>query len=249
MSDPFDYQQQNFKKQWEALCRLPLLTRNSPHQIDKTWLRRFYHDLPNFRSPLYLGANRLGFYYQWLWKQALLHHPRYQYIMDEIGIYDKKRTLGSVDFVVFDRDERRFEHWEVAVKFYLYQDGEWVGTNKKDKFEKKRSRMITHQLNLLDGKDWRNTKVYVPKITKKRLILQGILFSSTDESPVLPTWANSTALQGHWYHEKNAPNALIPLSKAEWLTASPIKIQQNRKIPYQSIDSDQQRIMIVPNEW
>lgn len=59
-------------------------------------------------------------------------------------------TIGELDFLY--RHQQQWQHLEVAVKFYLGVDiaGQrmWLGPNSKDRLDKKRLRMLSHQLPL-----------------------------------------------------------------------------------------------------
>jgi hypothetical protein len=248
------FQQQNHEQQCQSLVSLPLLTQNVENQINSQWLNDFFTQRQTIKWPLYTGLNRLGFYYQWLWEQMLLHHDRYLCVESEVLIYKKKQTIGAIDFLVYDKKKKQFEHWEVAIKFYLNHQGNWKGTQKHDQLHEKYHRMIHHQLTILDQLQWQQTTTWLPKIQKKRLILQGILFSSTQEENALPNWINSQAIQGIWQHHKNWQASQLNmqrLNKAEWLAPTKkIEMNQNiNKIPCQILDENGIRRMIVPNDW
>ncbi len=248
------FQQQNHEQQSQAISVLPILVQGIDHQITPQWLRAFFTQRQKIKWPLYTGLNRLGFYYQWLWEQMLLNHDRYLCVQSEVLIYNKKQTIGAIDFLVYDKQNTCFEHWEVAIKFYLHHESTWIGTQKHDKLHEKSHHMVHHQLTMLDQLQWQQTKVWLPKIQKKRCILQGILFASTQKEKTLPEWINPQAIQGIWHHQKDWETFNIGmqrLRKSEWLAPQKTNPEDPniKRIPYQLLDEYGIRRMIVPNDW
>ncbi|SDJ93579.1 DUF1853 family protein [Microbulbifer yueqingensis] len=90
---------------------------------------------------------RLGVYFEDLWSFIFRHHPDYQLVARNLPLRCAGRTLGELDFVVRYLPDGVFEHWEIAVKFYLQVRGSyWVGPGLRDRLDTKLARMAEHQL-------------------------------------------------------------------------------------------------------
>lgn len=99
---------------------------------------------------------RLGRYAECLLEYFLTHGPSLRLVAANLPLRSNGKTLGEVDFLVDAPDGRRL-HWELAVKCYLcapVQAGaslaDFVGPNLVDRFDRKRSRLLEHQLRLGD---------------------------------------------------------------------------------------------------
>ncbi|WP_071334687.1 DUF1853 family protein [Burkholderia contaminans] len=99
---------------------------------------------------------RLGRYAECLLEYFLTHGPSLRLVAANLPLRSNGKTLGEVDFLVDAPDGRRL-HWELAVKCYLcapVQAGaslaDFVGPNLVDRFDRKRTRLLEHQLRLGD---------------------------------------------------------------------------------------------------
>ncbi len=148
---------------------------------------------------------RLGHYYEALWQTLLQHHARYQLIAANVPIRDAQRTLGELDLIVWDRHNAQYEHWELAVKFYLGVGADttalsaWFGVNPEDRLQDKWQRLTQHQLPLLQRPE---TQTVLAKqawsVTQQRLVLQGRLFYPLGQAVASPTGVHEQHGQGFW---------------------------------------------------
>ncbi|KVC35659.1 DUF1853 family protein [Burkholderia pseudomultivorans] len=97
---------------------------------------------------------RLGRYAECLLEYFLTHGPSLRLVAANLPLRSNGHTLGEVDFLVDTPDGRRL-HWELAVKCYLCAPvhagaslADFVGPNLVDRLDRKRSRLIDHQLRL-----------------------------------------------------------------------------------------------------
>ncbi|WP_179405263.1 DUF1853 family protein [Burkholderia guangdongensis] len=102
---------------------------------------------------------RLGRYAECLLEYFLTHGPVLRLVVANLALRSNGQTLGEVDFLVDAPGGRRL-HWELAVKCYLYASprgadpvgpaslADFVGPNLVDRFDRKRARLIDHQLRL-----------------------------------------------------------------------------------------------------
>ena len=250
------------KKNLQALFTLPVLTQHIPYQVTDSWIKAFKYTVSLPKDlPTYTGSNRLGFYYQWLWKQSLQHNHQYTLIAEEIQIQQDKQTIGAIDFLIYNNRTHQLEHWEVAIKYYLEYGGLWVGSQIHDELTKKTNRMIQHQLQLTATQTYQNNyERQWGKIEKRRLILQGMIFrsqTSSNHDKKLLSPLNPRVPKGQWIHAKEIRNKkLKPLTKLEWLnpplfseipttTLTPTDIIKS----VQAVDLKENRWFILPNNW
>lgn len=180
---------------------------------------------------------RLGHYFEsllayWLaWPQ----NPLYRLIARNLAVREGKRTLGEMDFLVQERESGEFQHWEVAVKFYLgtapngqYQN--WQGPGLKDRLDIKVDHLLQHQLRLGElpqaQKAFQN--IGLPACLPRPVcFLKGQLFYPMDADPQQwsPHHANPDHLSAWWlpfdeFVKRYSPTAIrwLLLPKEHWLT-------------------------------
>lgn len=99
---------------------------------------------------------RLGRYAECLLEYFLSHGPSLRLVAANLPLRSNGKTLGEVDFLVDEPGGQRL-HWELAVKCYLCAPvhggaslADFVGPNLVDRFDRKRRRLLDHQLRLGD---------------------------------------------------------------------------------------------------
>ena len=137
---------------------------------------------------------------------AIKHSGRYELISANIQIIQNKRTLGELDFLVFDKVESKDLHVELVYKLYLYdqnfQNGKdrWIGPNRRDSFSQKYEKLSCRQFPLLYQKE---TREYLknlnlePEQIEQRLCFKAQLFLPEDNKDELDI--NSECLRGKWF--------------------------------------------------
>lgn len=107
-------------------------------------------------------------------------------------------TVGELDFVFRDA-AGLLQHWETAVKFYLFTDEDprrgsrLIGPNPRDSFEQKLNRLTTHQLPL--------GRSVCPGLAAQAAIVRGFIFYPPNaEVPLsaLPLELSPNHLRGIW---------------------------------------------------
>jgi uncharacterized protein len=252
-----------FRRDISAVLSCPTLTLGVKYQIDNEWLEelRKHASIPSYEA--YNGNQRLGFYYQWLWLKIINAHSNYELIAEEIQLQWDNKTVGAIDFLVKNKKSNELEHWEVAIKFYLEHQGNWIGPNAKDQLDRKINRMSCHQLELSHHNAYRtqyNSIYGQPAV--KRLIMQGRRFNhdaARNHQPSIEI--NPNSLTGKWCFQAEAKVMssngiqLRELIKQHWI--SPPAYEELTAIlntaslvrPTQAISPDNQVWFIVPNEW
>jgi len=125
-------------------------------------------------------------------------HTNYQ-VLHENG-----RTLGAFDFIL-QNNLGGFEHWEVAIKFYLLHGSgqawdQWIGPGRRDRLDKKLLRMMNHQLPLSDTKQGKQAlrSMNIEKIQKKRALIKGMFFRPWKETSQGPRHTFHPDFLGFW---------------------------------------------------
>ena len=131
-------------------CRWPTSAWYQENYKDTlSWFRELDQDCSSLDSLLAQQKDRrLGKYFETLWFYWLSHHPRYDVLAHNLQIIIDGKTLGEIDFILFDKKNKKTLHWEMAVKFYLGIDDtrqmrNWHGPNLRDRLDLK----VNHLLN------------------------------------------------------------------------------------------------------
>ena len=134
--------------------------RTSRRDATLAWLHQL--DAENVTLVENSATLRLGIYVERLLESYLINGYRakihsYEIICSNLTIYENKRSIGELDFVLFDHSTNRFIHLELACKFYLLshsslrsdkQWNAWVGPNDQDRMDLKFHRMRDQQIPL-----------------------------------------------------------------------------------------------------
>jgi len=173
----------------------------------------------------YQGNRRLGFVYQHLCSELFSSTSAYSSIAEEIQLNHNGKTIGSVDFIVKNKKSEQFEHWEVAVKFYLLHQGLWFGPNAHDRLDLKLTHMLEHQLPLSSTEHF--SKLYpMWANASQHLLMQGRLYINPFNSEPTPEECggyklNPTQIAGRWCYQSQVhlvDEPLYVIEKSQWLT-------------------------------
>lgn len=111
---------------------------------DEHLLTKFHHNVSQIQT------HKLGFYVEGLLKAWFWLDPNIKIIFTNKRVYREKKTLGELDFFIYFKEQQRYEHWETAIKFYLYSESEnkFIGPGGKDRLDIKVKKMFDHQMKL-----------------------------------------------------------------------------------------------------
>jgi hypothetical protein len=131
-----------------------MLAQSQQRQQTLAWLTRLDADPRALHVALDARPqSRLGLYAEQLLGFFLQHGPATRLIAANRPVRVDGHTLGECDFL-FEDDGARAWHWELTVKCYLDAGGppgslaRYVGPNLADRFDRKLTRLLTHQLTL-----------------------------------------------------------------------------------------------------
>ncbi|EKS9796749.1 MULTISPECIES: DUF1853 family protein [Burkholderia] len=174
---------------------------------------------------------RLGRYAECLLDYFLTHGPSLRLVAANLPLRSNGKTLGEVDFLVDAPDGQRL-HWELAVKCYLcapVQAGaslaDFVGPNLVDRFDRKRRRLLEHQLRLGDRDGFARLGYGAP--SDAQMFIKGWLFYPHG-APLPPVSAEIAPDHPHgfwlthaqwpaWAAEQGADVAWSVLPRLAWL--------------------------------
>lgn len=157
------------------------------------------------------ASGRLGFYFEALlafWLHDRDYHDfellgrNLQRIEQQNGQTNgQQRTVGEIDFLLFNHTKQQVEHWEVSLKFYLgdapFRPDCWHGLNHNDHLGRK--------LNHLCAAQFSPSHALGLPIGQRRAIIKGRLFWPTSDATIRPAvdlpWLNPAHLRGTWAHD------------------------------------------------
>ena len=154
-------------------------------------------------------SNRLGKYYEFLLEFLFLNYPDIDLIYKGLPLReDHSKTIGEFDFILYDRQDRKIIHLEVAVKFYLKLKIEnltssYIGPSFNDRLDKKMDKLLKQtRLSELPpaesvlGKiiqDWsskQEMEIQFPISLQRLALIQGRLFYPYKENKIFPDSLN-----------------------------------------------------------
>ena len=209
------------------------------------------------------SSQKLGAYFEYLIALWFSIDPIYQVLEQNKIIQGETRTLGELDFLIYDKERKKTIHLEVAVKFYLHgliaRQGkaalwEWFGPSLVDRLDKKYAAMQWRQINLPSRIETTVT------VDENWGLLKGRLYHH--EPYCEPYAISAQSLKGTWYTQSEyceiyqERDALL-LDKLQWLIhekpldemAKKIDLTSPVKEPVMIRRKDETHCFIVPNDW
>lgn len=217
--------------------------------------------------------HQLGRYCEQLLQFFFIKSPYYELLAHNLQLFENRKTLGELDFLIKDVNYNKIIHIELAVKFYialnkgaLIQD--FYGPNANDKLQNK--------LQLLD-RQIKLTEEYAPKFTEfgnpadfeKYILLKGVLFYDNNDQSQCPTTSHNQ-LKGtkliydenleleknaEYYFPKkrewlNLPNSAICFSAEDSILKVGDNLSMEKAIMLYKLKGGRvERIFIVNEQW
>ncbi|MDX1599797.1 MAG: DUF1853 family protein [Marinobacter sp.] len=171
---------------------------------------------------------RLGYYFERLYECLLTELLGWTVLLKNQQIRQEGRTIGELDFVVYNQHDRRVEHHEIAVKYYLgypYANGQnrWYGPNARDRLDLKTDHMLHRQSQLTSRPETvrllNDHDIKGPITT--RIFMPGYLFYSGITRLPPPATVPENHLRGRWMYlselQSDTTRHWVPLNKPHWL--------------------------------
>lgn len=167
----------------------------------------FERDQPN---------GRMGKYFEQLVIEAIKLDPTKELILSNLPILEGKITVGEIDLIIHDLELDEFQHWEIALKFYLQtKEGEaldlMIGPNAKDDLDRKIRKLFEKQLPLSDHLVVQEIcAIHGIERLSKKLFLKGMFFYHGGTTKVFPKDVNPEHQVGWWIHLREMSDFLAP---------------------------------------
>ena len=176
------------------------------------------------------NVRRLGHYFEQLIFFWLQHSARHTILAKNMPLRtDKKNTLGEVDLIVRDTKTELYEHWELAVKYYLAYTTKgkinYIGPNANDYFHLKLQKLKEHQCKILESEEGKKllAELEITDIQTK-LFVKGFLYYHPKQQNI--PWKNIYSNHGlSWWIFLNEAEEFLNEShlftlvyKDEWLS-------------------------------
>jgi len=181
-----DREKKAFSIWFQALCENPFLLESYFNSEDQLILGKYFERL-------------VQFFFE--------NYPRYELLIAGKQFFDRKTTLGELDFVIRDKTKNEVLHLEVAVKYYMgYKSSPkhsmWIGPNGLDTLEKKLTK-FERQLALSISEE-SNIDF---KIDRRIALLKGFFFIHW-RAKVWPHFHINSLENGEWMYEEEMGSAL-----------------------------------------
>lgn len=222
---PHQYQRDRL---WSLFGPALLKTDWSPASLpwlNDTLMKEYWSALAALPEPDY-SSTRLGLMFEQLWQQSL---PLWcERLAANLQITNENRTLGEIDLLLESNGQQW--HAELALKFYLASEQDWIGPNSRDRLYRKLEHTQKQQLQLthqpaarqqLEKLNWHEPEAVA--------LLRGCLFypaADTDTPSSLPGDLNRDHWRGLWCYAHQAEALLAQgawylLAKDQWM--SPVR--------------------------
>ena len=163
---------------------------------------------------LEIKSFKLGFYFEALIRLWIQVSENYTLKAANLQVQNNQQTLGEFDFIIENLEARKFEHWEVSIKFYLCHqpqfelEGCW-GTQLKDVFQGKVSKLKNQQLQLGKSQNGIETlKEIGVNSSESRGLLKGMLFYNEQLGQFENDQLNPFSTKGIWMYHSAWGNVL-----------------------------------------
>jgi hypothetical protein len=187
----------------ESLMHSELLVGDLPQasQLDRAGL-----SLPTHFEALKVDQ-KLGHLYEDALAVILNESLRYDLIARGVQVIDSSgRTLGELDYILWDTSAECYIHLELAVKFYLAvktADGwQYPGPDPRDNWQRKLDRMCSHQFVLTERSETKEhlKQHYAIEAIQVRQLIYGCLFEAVESGvrPLLHESFAANARLGQW---------------------------------------------------
>ena len=175
-------------------------------------------------------SHRLGYYFESLVEYWLAYRYRDGFLEKHIQVQRDKQTLGEFDFLFADPGANQCQHWEVAVKFYLYFENKqhegsashrWYGPLARDRLDKKVRHLVERQALLGHSDEGRQQiERYGFSGVDSRILLKGYLFYPSESDWQAGGNQHAAISPSHlkgWWTRVDALSIPSQSNKSRWL--------------------------------
>ena len=193
-------------ERWSAFLNSQSLFLNSPIEGIELF------DFPSLSSsqarPIDITLRPQGKQMEQLMAEAIERSDRYDLIVHGLQVPDTGRTIGELDFLIFDKEKEKVIHMEMVYKYFIHDAeeggeplGVWIGPGRKDRLTWKLEHLAEHQFPLLHHSLTRpllDQWSIDPSTVSQQLCFLGELYSPHGGRLQLTESINPKALKGEW---------------------------------------------------
>ncbi len=139
---------------------------------------------------------------------AIQHSSRYDILASNLQIIQHKRTLGELDFILFDKEISKPIHVELVYKLYVYdltfpeEPQRWIGPNRRDSFNEKLEKLRSKQFPLIfkpeTGHYLKNLGIDINEL-EQQLCFKAQLYLPAEQEFKGQNIVNPYCISGNWY--------------------------------------------------
>ena len=220
---------------------------------------------------------KLGHLYEQALYSLICTSDKLECVAHNLQIFDEnKKTLGELDYVLFEQQSQSYIHLELAVKFYLAKEinGKWVypGPDARDNWHRKLERMQNHQFILpqsIEAKKLLKNSFDIDHIETQQLIYGCLFFPMNSNKKHYPEGVSRDCRFGKWLFVRQWKDyfddveSVYAIPKALW----PVEIRNNNLHLYDKISTNDliqkgrerctmffintstEPVFIVPDNW
>ncbi len=193
-------------ERWSAFLNSQSLFLDSP--IEGIELFDFTALSSSEARPIDITLRPQGKQMEHLMAEAIERSDRYDLIVHGLQVPDTGRTIGELDFLIFDKEKEKVIHMEMVYKYYIHDTAEgdgpwdaWIGPGRKDRLTWKLQHLAEHQFPLLHHSLTRpllDQWSIDPSKVSQQLCFLGELYSPHGRRLQLTESINPKALKGEW---------------------------------------------------
>lgn len=163
---------------------------------------------------------RMGKYFEQLVQDCLQLDPTRRLILANHTVLEEKITVGEIDLIIEDLEKDEFQHWEIALKYYLQtHEGAshelMIGPNAIDNLDRKLRKLHEKQLPLSEHPSVKEKLSDLGiKQVERKLFLKGQFFYHSGETNTYPANVHPDHEHGWWVFQHEASEFLN--DKLKW---------------------------------
>ena len=179
-----------------------------------------------FQLPTHI---RLGHLAEKIVSELIKSSSNYRVLYENVQVFEDKKTIGEIDFIIEELNTKALIHMELAYKFYLFDPSissepinNWIGPNRNDSLKEKLEKLKRKQFPLLYHNCTKSTlnTIEVDKASQALCLLASLFIPYEYKASFNPIYEK--AIKGYYLNFKtftsldnSAKNYYIP-SKKEW---------------------------------
>lgn len=172
---------------------------------------------------------RLGHLAEKIVSELIKSSTNYKLLYENVQLFEDKKTIGEIDFIIEELKTKAIIHMELAYKFYLFDPNissepinNWIGPNRNDSLKEKLEKLKRKQFPLLYHKVAKSTfnSIEIDKVSQALCLLVSLFIPYEYNPSFSPIYEK--AIKGYYLNyetfsslDSSGKNYYLP-SKKEW---------------------------------